>query len=196
MDLSKDLIKAIHRRVAQVSIGPSSLRNQGAPGVVDHCRNYFETKIPLESFANALKDKGAYAKWLNRHTLALRDTLPEAAGHWGAARKGLNLFLRDVCYNTVLAEHIGIPGNIRAFNAAIQWLEVPLDKDVAKGIQAKYPHLPRWTGIRHVTPEESKQYQKAALDWADKQHTVRVHLDLALWRKPEAAEDLSRKQRS
>jgi hypothetical protein len=181
MDLSIDLIRLMHRRVAQVAIGPSSLRNQGAPGVVACCRQYFEKRIRLERFANALKNEKAYARWLDRHTNALVATLPKGAQRWGAARKALNLFLRDVCYNTVLAQEVGLPRKLKAFNTAIHWLELPLDKEVAQGMRNRCRDLPRWTGIRHVTPEESREYQVAALKWANRLHTARVHLDLALW---------------
>ena len=182
MELSKDIISAMHRRIAQVAIGSSSLRNQGAPGVVECCREYMYEQIDLKLFVRALAKEKTFQRWLDKHTIALVAKLPKHAKRWGAARKAINLFLRDVCYNTLLAQHIGLPNNVLPFNKAIQWLELPLDKDVAKGLRKEYSTLPKWPGIRYVKPEISEEYQTAALDWAKKQRTARVHLDLALWR--------------
>jgi hypothetical protein len=131
MRTKEEHLRAIHRRVAQVAIGPSSLRNQGAPGVVDAARSYFEERIRLEAFAKALPLERTYQRWLDGHTQGLLRHFPKGAQHWGAARKALNLFARDVCYNTLLAGELGLPRSIAGFNRAIQWLEVPLDKDVA-----------------------------------------------------------------
>jgi hypothetical protein len=179
---SKDFIVAMHRRVAQVAIGSSALRNQGAPGVVGRCRSYMEHKVNLRGFAKALQDERAFGRWLDKHTEALVADLPVKAKRWGAARKAINLFLRDVCYNTVLAHHIGLSNDPAQFNKAIQWLEVPLDKDVAIGLRKEYPTLKKWPGIRYVCPAESKEYQAKAMQMAKAHRTVRIHLDLTLWR--------------
>jgi len=179
---TREHLLAIHRRVAQVAIGPSSLRNQGAPGVVDAARSYFEERIRLDTFAKALPLERTYQRWLDRHTEGLMHHFPKGARHWGAARKALNLFTRDVCYNTLLAGELGLPRSVASFNRAVHWLEVPLDKDVALGIRQKARSLPKWPGIRHVTPEESVLYQRAALLRASKLGTARIQLDLVLWR--------------
>ena len=182
MRSKEEHLRAIHRRVAQVAIGPSSLRNQGAPGVVDAARSYFEERIRLEAFAKALPLERTYQRWLDRHTEALLLHFPKGAQHWGAARKALNLFTRDVCYNTLLAGELGLPRSIAAFNRAVQWLEVPLDKDVALGIRKVDTSLPKWPGIRYVTTEVSMLYQQAALQQALALGTARIQLDLVLWR--------------
>jgi hypothetical protein len=62
MRSKEEHLRAIHRRVAQVAIGPSSLRNQGAPGVVDAARSYFEERIRLEAFAKALPLERTYQR--------------------------------------------------------------------------------------------------------------------------------------
>lgn len=182
MRSTEDLIAAVHRRVAQVAIGPSALRNQGAPGVVEAARRYFEEQVELRSFRRALATDIAYQSWLNKHTAALMQAFPRGARHWGAARKALNLFCRDVCCNTLLAGEVGLPSSPKAFNQSVRWLEVPLDKDVALGIREQDPSLPRWPGIRHVKPSESVAYQQAALAYAKRLGTARINLDLVLWR--------------
>jgi hypothetical protein len=45
-----------------------------------------------------------------------------------AARKALNIFLRDVFYNHYLREEYG-------FGRLEQWLELPLDMDAARGLR-------------------------------------------------------------
>jgi hypothetical protein len=46
--------------------------------------------------------------------------LPAGAKNWGAARKALNLVLRDILYNQYLQREYG-------FNRIGKWLELPLD---------------------------------------------------------------------
>lgn len=185
MRSESELLAAIRRRVAQVAIGPSSLRNQGAPGVISAARAYFEECIDLHDFMQAMAEEVSYQSWLNHQTKALMKRLPAGGDHWGAARKALNLFLRDVCYNTLLAGELGIPRSPAAFNRAVRWLEIPLDKDVAKGIRANAPDAPRWQGIRSLTPADSRLYQAAAQRIASDMGTARIQLDLVFWRAVE-----------
>ncbi len=176
------LISDIQGHLAQTSIGASALRNQGAP-IVGITRRYMAQKVSLPKLKEALATGAQYARFLDAHTAALLKAYPTAGKSWGAARKGLNLFLRDVCYNTALADELGLPRSGAAWTKALQWLEVPLDKDVAKALGGHIKDTSRWTGIKNLTPEVSKAYQKAAMIIARKNNTARVHLDLAYWRQ-------------
>jgi hypothetical protein len=105
------------------------------------------------------------------------NSFPSGAQHWGAARKALNLFLRDVLYNHYLSQHF-------RFRRIEKWLEVPLDSYTAKGIREKYgsKKLPPWKGIKYLTPEVSQAYQDAATKLASDSKFARVHLDVLYWR--------------
>ena len=66
---------------------------------------------------------------LNVATRRLKDRLPKGARNWGAARKALNIFLRDVLYNHYLRSR-------HHLDRLEEWLEVPLDRDVAAALRA------------------------------------------------------------
>jgi hypothetical protein len=114
--------------------------------------------------------------WLDRQTEALLDTLPIDGRPWGAARKALNLFLRDSLYNRYLSDHF----NLQQIEA---WLEIPLDSAVARGLQSGTGRgvLPRWPGLKHLDPSVSTSYQNAAAEHARVLGIARVHLDMYLW---------------
>ena len=64
-----------------------------------------------------------------------------------------------------------------------EWLEVPLDKDVANGLRGfqkdfgrKYP----WPRIINLTSDVSKEYQRVASNMAKKLGCTRAELDLYL----------------
>jgi hypothetical protein len=158
-----------------LAIGRSTLRNQGAPGVVDAARDYLED-LPLRKFHVPTRTR--FRRVLDEHTDQLQKKLPRGARNWGAARKALNIFLRDVVYNQYLCRHYGL-------RRLERWLEVPLDKDVAKALLRDKPEtmeLPRWRSIKRLTPEVSKRYQTAATTVAKERGVARIHLDLDYWR--------------
>ncbi len=66
--MNKDqFLKLIHRRVAQTSVGPSAIRNQGASGLITISRDYFEKNINLTEFKqNLIKD--SYQDYLDKLT--------------------------------------------------------------------------------------------------------------------------------
>src|SRR4051794_7533148 len=98
-------IKLLKRRVAMAAIGPNSLRNQGAPGVIKAARDYLEHLDPSLLFSSDARD---FPARLDRVTRDLETSLPEGARSRGAARKALNLFLRDLHYHTRLAQAFGL----------------------------------------------------------------------------------------
>lgn len=167
-------LRTMQNRIAETAVGPSALRNQGAPGVVGVARNFFK-ELDLGRFAVA--SERVFIQRLNAATANLCKRFPRGARNWGAARKALNLFLRDALYNTFLSKHYHL-GRLEA------WLEIPLDRDVAAGLYSDShgDRLPKWIGFKHLKPEVSKIYQQAAKLVAKKQHIERVHLDLTYWR--------------
>ncbi len=181
----ESFIKQIHRRLAIISVGGSAIRNQGAAGLVDIAREYFENSISLDRFFSSMKDDVSYRQFLDLHTEKLVDKFPIRGKSWGAARKGLNLFFRDLVYNKFIADKYGLAEDFEQYNDMIKHLEVPLDSFVAKGLidMAKTP-LPKWVSIKELTPIKSDQFQTVALQIAEDLKMARVHLDLILCRQP------------
>lgn len=177
-------IKQIHRRLAQAAIGASALRNQGAAGILETARQYLQHSISLNDFFKKLSDQNKFNKFLDDHTTRMLKEFPKEAKSWGAARKALNLFFRDVVYNKSITDNYGFSNDFNKFNEAIKFLEVPLDFDVATGIyNASNETIPKWTSIKKLSKPTSDIYQDAALQIAQKKQIARVHLDLIYWRK-------------
>src|SRR5262249_39672812 len=161
-------------RLAEIAVGPSALRKQGAPGVIAAARAFLKC-LDLRSFVRP--EGSAFLSELDAATVSLQEILPTGARHWGAARKALNLFLRDALYCADLATHYRLEV-IRG------WLEVPLDRHVALGLR-RYPKLsgglPRWAGIKHLTQQASGEYQEVACAVAQEEGMARVDLDVIFW---------------
>jgi len=177
-----DFIRKIKERIANVAVSASAMRNQGGRGIVQKCRVYFINNISLEDFFSVIDVKSNYDDYLNKHTSALMKRLGKSTKYWGAARKALNLFFRDVVYNKFLADHYGLPTNQQEYDNAIQNLEIPLDRYVATQLYARDRSLPKWVSIKSLKSATSERYQKVALGIADQMQTARVHLDLIWWR--------------
>jgi hypothetical protein len=109
--------KVLLERTINAGIGPSALRNQGSKNVVGRARAYLNT-VDYRAFSTM--DQETFKKTLDNHTESLRKRLPAGAKNWGAARKALNLVLRDILYNQYLQREYG-------FNRIGKWLELPLD---------------------------------------------------------------------
>ena len=179
-----DFIDHIQRQVSELAVGASALRNQGGSGLIKSARGYFKA-LNIDLYG-AAKDATAFLILLDNDTTALQSVFPTGAQHWGAARKAMNLFLRDACYNRYLSSHYGL-GRIE------QWLEVPLDKDVATGLiddlQAgtySMPsgfRVPNWTKIKALTATASAGFQSMAQTYSNLLGIARVHVDLLYWRK-------------
>jgi hypothetical protein len=173
----------IHRRLAQVAIGASAIRNQGAAGLVNILREYFERNIQLTDFFNAFKSDEIYRHFLDCHTDNILLQFPQSAQSWGAARKGLNLFLREVIYSRFFAHKFDIPENFSHFNNFIKAMEVPLDREVANGlIRDGDGTLPKWKNIKSLDSSINQLFQEQALVIAIGENIARVNLDLKYWR--------------
>jgi hypothetical protein len=156
--------------VATAAIGTSALRNQGKGS---H-RAARRALAALDLTVLRRLPHGAYGRWLDDATDSLLVRWPGGRRPWGAARKSVNLFMRDALYNRYLEGRFRIRRVERA-------MEVALDSKVAAGLRDRYPRLPTWPGLRHLTPDVSVLYQSSAQDLAKVQGVSRVHLDIWLW---------------
>lgn len=173
MGFPDDFLRIMQRAVAVTAIGPSSLRNQGASGVIVAARDFLSV-LDLSLFDIGINRK--FLLQLDRTTNRLILSLPKNAQNWGAARKAVNLFLRDAFYNTYLASKYKLP---RIESS----LEIPLDSAVAKDLKKldKFGEIPAWPGLKRLTPTISSQFQSFAEKIARKRGLARVHLDIYLW---------------
>ena len=170
--LKKNFILTMQRKMATTAIGPSALRRQGKN--ILKASQSFLAKISLARIPKSGEKQ--FKQWLNRQTGRLLVNLPVKNRPWGAARKAINLFLRDALYNQYL-------NRTYRLNKIEKWLEIPLDSAVAKGLKswAGRGNLPRWPGLKHLDAAESTKFQKFALCEARTCKISRVHLDMYLW---------------
>ena len=168
----KDFIKTLQRKVAFTAVGPSALRGQGK-GVLRASQNF----LAHMSLARVPKSSAKrFQHWLDRQTELLLNSLPIKNRPWGAARKVINLFLRDALYNQYLSKQFKL-------QPIESWLEVPLDSAVAKGLklQSNRDELPRWPGLKNLEANVSEGFQVFASKRANLKKVARVHLDMYLW---------------
>jgi hypothetical protein len=159
--------------VAFASVGASTVRGQRAPGLVASCRAELQREN-LSAFSTNRPD--AFARAIDRETARIQSALPRNGRSWGIARKVLNIFLRNALYNVCLHGHY-------KFRSVESLLEIALDGMIVRGLKKQSPprSLPRWRGIKYVTPEESAAFQARSQEIALERGTHRVHLDAALW---------------
>lgn len=165
--------------IAVTTIGPSTLRNQGAKGVIKTAQKYLAA-VSLARFRT--QNESGFLCVLDGATEELRFALPQGAQHWGAARKALNLFLRDICYNRFLCARHGLEGSE-------DWMELPLDSLVAGWLKREarregkrgWGELPCWPGLNGLESEDSTRFQSFAKRLAEAGGVSRVHLDMRLW---------------
>ena len=99
--MKEELLKLLQYRTAEGATGPSALRNQGNRGVLAAARHFLKA---IDLFEFSVTSEQKFKSVLDDHTNHLTLSFPEGARHWGAARKALNLFLRDV-----LGHHLSTP---------------------------------------------------------------------------------------
>ncbi len=159
--------------IAETCIGASSLRGQGASGLIRESRKHFKSldlsMIPVS--------ESVFNEWLNRQTDRLLRKFPERAKNHGAARKALNLFLRSACYNVVLSKTHGL-------NRLLPLLEVPVDSFTADHLRWHDRTLPKkWAGLKWVEKKELSLYQSSASALAKRWSVNRVDLDIFFFRE-------------
>ena len=161
--------------LATVAITSSVLRNQGAPGVIQAAQGFLST-LDLSRFTAT--NEADYLAILDTVTVELQHRLPIGAQRWGAARKALNLFLRDACYHRFLAPQYALEG-------LEPYMEIPLDSVVAEALmahaKAKGRTLPTWQSIKELTAEVSRAFQAEARSWANATGVTLPHLDMRIW---------------
>jgi len=165
----------MQRYIAVTTVGPSALRKQGARGVLKTAQDYLGS-TDLYRFRAA--DEAGFLRALDDATEELRSAFPCGAQNWGAARKALNLFLRDICYNRFLYD------KLEGASDPEDWMEIPLDNLVAKalGRRSRRGELPRWPGLKGLTAKVSSEFQAFAKRVATEEGISRVHLDMQLWK--------------
>lgn len=162
----------VQSRVARVAVGASAARSHGHAGTVQAARAFFR-QLDLRQFG---VPPNRFRRALDTSTVQLVRKLPKAARQWGIARKLLNIFLRDCLYTTYLSGHFRLSRAEAAY-------EVPLDSITAHHLKvaAGRGGLPRWPGVKHVTPELSARFQEVASVEAAKLGVPRIHLDAYWW---------------
>jgi hypothetical protein len=151
---AREFLNKVQNYVAKVAITASSLRNQGAQGVVKKAREYLG-KLNL----NELKylPPTQYPRWIEEKTQELLKQFPNPARKWGVARKALNVFLCHAYLNRYLCDEYLLKrlGDV---------METPLDSIAAKRLleETEGQGLPNWKTIRELKPMDSNEYQKVA----------------------------------
>lgn len=169
---NSSLETALRSRVARVAVGPSTVR--GNPrGTATAARRALRA-LPIKAFS--VRNAGAFARALDWATARVQSKLPAGEQRWGVARKVLNIYLRDCVYSAHLRSVYTL-GHIEAY------CEVPLDSITAKRIReaTQGAELPRWPGVRNLTPQVSAQYQAVAAQIGKGSRVKRVHLDVFWW---------------
>ena len=157
-------------RIANISVGASSLRNQGRKGLVEKTRKCLK-KINLSKF-----NKYNFKKLLKIET---KKMMKNAELKFGSARKSLNLFLLQCSLDRCLSYYYKL-------NKILDQMELPLDSYTIKHLknEAKNKHkLPKWDGIIHLKEENNVIFQEFAKVLAEDKKIPRVYLDLIYWRK-------------
>ena len=117
-----------------------------------------------------------FRRRLDRATDRLARALPRRGRSWGVARKLINIFLRDALYTSYLREAFQL-------DRAEELLELPLDSITARRLRAEVGRgqLPRWRGVKRISPAASAEFQAAAAAVAAAHNVSRVHLDAFWW---------------
>lgn len=177
-DLKKEYRNKLRLRLASTAIGASTIRRMAPAGTIDLARAFLET-IDLEKVSEC--NEAQFATLLDTLTSSYMEDVPNLP--WGAARKFLNIFLRDCLYYRFTCEEYDL-------TKVERYLEVPLDGDVVEELKgdARGSVLPRWNGVSKLTIIESESYQKHAQLVADAKGVLRVDLDIEYWRGEKAKE--------
>lgn len=157
------LLTALRNLIARKTPSASSVR--GRPPKTTELAQGFLRSLSLERFGTS--DQAEYRRQLNAATRRLAIKLP-GQNNWGLARKLLNMFLRDCCYNAYLRSAYRL-------GRAERFMEVPLDSLTIEAI-AKRTGLPR-ISLRQLDSVRSEEYQRAARDWAGGLKLRPLHLD-------------------
>lgn len=169
-------LESVREHLAMASVGSSTLRSQVNAGGAELARNFLKKEILLINLEGI--NEGDFLEFLNRKTKSLSKNLlrpDNGQPNFGAARKVLNIFLRHCAMNKDLH---------RAFklDTVEQFLEVPLDSYVVKGIDRdSNSNFARSFSIRNLTPKLNADIQSAAMEIAHRRKLHRYELDVLFW---------------
>jgi hypothetical protein len=155
-------------------------------GTVENAQEFFRKLDDVGQFVATSEHE--FRQVLDRITDELRCKLP--GKQWGAARKFLNIFLRDALYNRFLCEYYKL--------ALIEpFLEVPLDGLVGRWLYKRHrkkggSDLRPWDAIIRLKPGVSDKYQEFARQVAEEEGCYRVDLDLLGYGRVDEPEDQTR----
>lgn len=170
--MSRETLHALQARAARAALSSSSMRGAGSRGVVKAGREFLG-ELSLKRFGTDQRSR--FYRVLDEATDDLRHSFPRGARHWGLARKGLNIFLRECLYTVYLRRAYSL-------HLAERFFEVPLDSITGKELQqAGIGILPLWGTVRALSPELSEAYQTVASSIAREKGMARVHLDAVWW---------------
>jgi hypothetical protein len=175
-----DHIEILRAYLAATCIGHSTLRNQGASDVIQTARDYL-SGLDLNRLS-AVHSQGKYTVTIDEITLELVSAfkklpqLTKKSPRWGAARKSINLFMRETCYNHTVH---------RAYNLARleKWMEIPLDSLVGNALRRQPGGhiLPKWPGLIGLGTATNAAYQTFARNHVATPGETLPALDMRLW---------------
>ena len=170
-----EFLKLIKNYVINIAISGSTLRNQGAPGVVDAARKFLRETLDLNSLNDTHAD--CFQDKLNDWTKQQKDVLPPNAQNWGTARKTINVFLIQAFMNKYLNEKYGLEEFRDVF-------EIPLDSYTTKELRrrAGRGQLPGNFKIITLQENDNTKYQDYAHEVAKNEEIPRACLDIVFWR--------------
>jgi hypothetical protein len=172
LPLPRDLLLALQARAARGALVASTMRSAGAKGAVRAGRAFL-CEIDLRPFRNP--NASRFRAALDETTDGLQEAFPRQARHWGLARKGLNIFLRDCLSSVYLREAYSL-------QVAEPLYEIPLDSITGATLHRLAGGLlPRWGTVRDLTPDVSNEFQTVAARIAEDRGIARVHLDAIWW---------------
>ena len=105
MGMPRDFIATVQTKVAVAAVGQSVFRGQGPAGMQKMAQQFLR-RLHLRRFA--VHGESTFQARLDVATAELLDAFPRSGRSWGAARKSLNLFLRDALHNLYLRSEFGL----------------------------------------------------------------------------------------
>ena len=175
VNLQEHYFETLRAYLAATTIGPSTLRNQGAKHVIKAARAFLADLDPNRF--RGVRDEQEYLNVLDKITRELKHCLPAHAHHWGAARKSINLFMR---------ERMGFPpdqidslrdGFFRQYGTTLRGLQANHQIDVQDYLA--YVHDVRLADYIHPDPVQQEvlgalQTRNVVFTNADRNHAQRV----------------------
>lgn len=108
---------------------------------------------------------------------------------FGPSRKCINIYLRNVLYNGIVCDVLGLKVGSAAYRSALNRLEIPIDSFSAKGLirdareVRNCPTIPsHWNSVIALSKTDNRKFQEAARCIAESKGISRVHLDLFYFR--------------